>query len=493
MTSTDFNQNLKTLLQEIQDDPSKIEKMSEEQVRRLRKQINPYSHIVGLTGKHVVLTYTNMEREFLNYMMTISMAGFVYKMLAEFEQKQHPQMDDVEMPPGWREYTKRFFDTMFEFNPEDHVRPIKDLNAKDQNIRKKSDIENSKIGREKLKELNIPMPPRDTCHRFKRYYDAHFEQLRDLTSILTGFEPVMEDAIQVLGTFDDEEKATEFRQKHRDDFASPVIDIKEGAWAFTGPWQNNADKQDFYNKNTEFLKAVSDRLEQDQKVGQELMKKRLVNQKKRDIEENGPDPKSLKGYKTAMGNKMDALNAVRPELSNEELARAKEIHAKTKQKKQAMKNTASTSSSSTEPPKKVEKSEFIKDINPDDSDSDDSLPDNAVEVNVISIEDGGKKTTTSKFYTEADKPDEIKRQVEEITEQRPNPFQRNYEPVPAKKVGGQRVAQTRNRGALLKAREKALASMNDDADADVDDKVPSTENSTSYSADSPVKKLGGKK
>lgn len=483
---TDIKQSLRDLVDEIQKDPTKLDKMSEDEVRKLRKQINPYSHIVGLTGRHVVLTYTNMESEFMKYMTTIAMTGFVYKMLAEFDQKDHPQMDKLKMPEGWREYTKAFLDTLFEFNPEDHVRPIKDLNAKDQNIRKKSDIENSKIGREKMKELQIPMPPKDTCHRFKRYTDAHFEQLRDLTAILTGFEPVIEDAIQVLATFDDEEKAKEFRDKHRDDFTSPVIDVKEGAWALTGAWQTNADKQDFYNQHTEFLRAVSDRLEQDQKTGQELMKKRVTKQKKRDIEENGPDPKSLKDYKKSMGNKMDAMNVIQPELTNEELTKAKEIHAQTKTKK---KNTPVVATNSDEKAGKLDTSkntEFNKNINPDDDESDDdSLPDDAVEVNVISIEDGGKKTTTSKFYTESDKPDDIKRQVTEMTEQRPNPFARNYEPVPAKKVGGQRVAQTRKRGDLLKQRDKVLAQMQDDdnpvdPDADVDDKTV-------------VKKLGGKK
>lgn len=492
---SDAKQNLRDLLDKIQKDPTELERMSEDQVRKLRKEINPYSHIVGLTGRQVVLTYTNMESEFLKYMMVISMTGFVYKMLSEFDQKEHPQMDDTEMPAGWREYTKRFFDTMFEFNPEDHVRPIKDLNAKDQNIKKKSDIEQSKIGREKLKNLNIPMPPKDTCHRFMRYRDAHFEQLRDLTALLTGFDPVMEDAIQVLGTFEDEDKSKEFREKHRDDFTTPIIDVKEGAWAFTGPWQENTDKQDFYNQHTEFLRAVTDRLEQDQKTGNELMKKRVTKQKKRDIEENGPDPKSLKDYKTSMGNRMDALNVVKPELTNEELTKAKEIHAQTKKKKQVQ-NNAATNSNMPDPNQKAGKLDtskntpFNKNINLSDSESDsDSLPDDAVEVNVISIEDGGKTTTTSKFYTESDKPEEIRRQVAEVQEQRPNPFARNYEPVPAKKVGGQRVAQTRKRGELLKQRDKALAKLNVDDDDDVDDKIPSVDEPDS----SGVKKLGKKK
>jgi hypothetical protein len=509
---TDIKQNLRELLEEIKKDPSKVEKMSEDQVRKLRKEINPYSHIVGLTGRHVVLTYTNMESEFQKYLMVVAMTGFMYKMLDEFDQKDHPQMDGTEMPAGWREYTKKFLGTMFEFNPEDHVRPIKDLNAKDPNIRKKSDIKNSDIGRAKLKELNIPMPPTDTCHRFQRYLNAHFEQLRDLVAILTGFEPITEDAIQVLGTFDNEDKSKEFREKHRDDFTSPVIDVKEGAWAFTGPWQTNADKQDFYNQNTEFLRAVSDRLEQDSKTGKELMGKRVTKQKKRDIEENGPDPKSLANYKSAMGNKMEALNVVQPELTEDEFTKAKAIHAQTKKKKQNLKDQSKATSS--EDPVKAssaatrldtsKNTEFNKNVNPEsDSESEsDSLPDDAVEVNIISIEDGGKTVGTSKFYTEADKPKEIEKQAKEINELRPYPFV-GYEP--AKKVGGRRVAQTRKRGELLKQREKVLARNNDDDDEDVDDKVPSTSASVEMEAlksagtatydvdDSGVKKLGKKK
>ena len=52
----DFKKNLKQLISEIQSDPSKLDDLTEEEVRKLRKEINPYSHIVGLTGRKVVLT-----------------------------------------------------------------------------------------------------------------------------------------------------------------------------------------------------------------------------------------------------------------------------------------------------------------------------------------------------------------------------------------------------------------------------------------------------
>lgn len=448
--SNKFQKNLKTLMEEIRANPEKINEMDEEQIRELRKAINPYSHIVGLTGKYNVLTFTNMETVFMQYMTLLGMTGFVYKMLDEFDPSEHMKMADMPMPEGWKEYTRNFLNTMFEFNPEDHVRPLKNAN-----IGKRSEL-----SAKKLKEMNIPMPPADTGHRFKRYIENHFDQFRDLTANLTGFEPTIEDAIQCLKTFDDEKSAMEWKDKYQDDFSTQIRVVAEGAWALTGPWADNRDKQEYLNEHTQFLADVMDRLEQDEKLGQDMMKKRVEKKKKQNIKEAGPDPKSLGNYIKSTGKKMESLGAKRVQLSKEEEAAMAEKH-------RAMNGT--------------KESEFVQYVGPDDNNDDDECPDDAVEVGVTEISGGGKVVTQSKFYTESDRPDDIKKQAQEIQKVRPHP---NMPAVAADKVAGRRVAP--RRGALFKAKEKALAQQrgnDDDDDADVDDKLPASATTSSTSTE----------
>jgi len=470
-SSGKFQKKLKVLLEEIRSNPEKINEMDEDQIREIRKAINPYSHIVGLTGKYNALTFTNMETTFMQYMTLLGMTGFVYKMLEEFDPSEHMKMSDMPMPEGWREYTRNFLNTMFEYNPEDHVRPLKNAN-----IGKKSEA-----GAKKLKEMNIPMPPADTGHRFKRYIDNHFDQFRSLTAELTGFEPTIEDAIQCLKTFDDEKSAMEWKDKYQDDFSTQIRIVAEGAWALTGPWADNRDKQEYLNEHTQFLADVMDRLEQDEKLGQDMMKKRVEKKKKQNIKEAGPDPKSLGNYIKSTGKKMESLGAKRVTVSKEEEAAMAEKH-------RAMNGTKESS--------------FVQYVDPNNNaDDDDDCPDDAVEVGVTEISGGGKVVTQSKFYTESDRPEDIQKQAKEIQKVRPHP---NMPAVAADKVGGRRVAP--RRGALFKAKEKALAQRdNDDADADVDDKLPqetyasstSTDDFVPSSAPKPRQKglttLGGKK
>lgn len=453
-----FQKNLKALMEEIRTNPEKINDMDEDQIRELRKAINPYSHIVGLTGRYNALTFTNIETAFMQYMTLLGMTGFVYKMLEEFDPSEHMKMGDMPMPEGWREYTRNFLNTMFEYNPEDHVRPLKNAN-----IGKRSEV-----SAKKLKEMNIPMPPADTGHRFKRYFENHFDQFRSLTADLTGFEPTIEDAIQCLKTFDDEKSAMEWKDKYQDDFNTQIRVVPEGAWALTGPWADNRDKQEYLNEHTQFLADVMDRLEQDEKLGQDMMKKRVEKKKKQNIKEAGPDPKSLGNYIKSTGKKMESLGAKRVPISKEDEAAMAEKH-------RAMNGTKESS--------------FVQFVDPENNDDDDDCPDDAVEVGVTEISAGGKVVTQSKFYTESDRPDEIKKQAQEIQKVRPHP---NMPGVEAEKVGGRRVAP--RRGALFKAKEKALAQQRNDDD-DVDDKVQESEEFVP--ASKPRQKgtttLGGKK
>jgi len=407
---------LKDLLKEIQEDPSKLDSLNEEQVRELRKEILPYNQVTGVVDdKFTVFSLTNLQEEYMKRMTCISFAGFIYKMLEEFDLEEHPQLDDMFKGAdieSFRTLAKGFLGTIFEYNPEDHVRPLKNEQVK----------EKSALSQAKREELKIPMPPADTMIRFTRYMDNHYEQLRDITSIVYGITPDFEDAIQIMGTFDSEEGAKEFREKYQDDFTSQVKVLQHGKWGLTGAWEQNRDRMEYLNEHTQFLKEVMDRLDQDEKLGQDMMKKRIKKLKKRDIQKTGPDPKSLSQYASATGKKLDRLGAERVELSPEEKEAIQKAENKKPLSKLSVAQSAEVESSGTgtgaDAPKVYQHGEIVE----ANFEEDDECPDDAVEVNVTEISKGGKQVQTSKFYTEADKDDAIKKHADEIQKTRASPF-----------------------------------------------------------------------
>lgn len=467
--SVNLKSRLKNIMEDLESNPERINDLSVEEVRQLRKEIHPYSHIIGLSEKHTVLTFTNMEAKFQKHAMGIGMAGFIFKMLEEFDQDDHPQMDGIEQPNMWKEYTAGFLKTMFGYNPEDHVRPLKTAQAG-----KLTDL-----SKNQLKVLNIPAPPADTFHRFERYYVNHFEQIRDLTANLTGFEPTMEDAIQVLETFDTAAEAHKFKDKYQDDFTSQVIIVQNGAWSLTGPWAQNREKMEYLNENTQFLGNVMKRLEADEKLGADMMQKRVAKKKKRNVERQGPDPKSLKSYVKSTGKKMEKLGAERVQLNKSDLddATKKYITSRKGEKMDLNEIRHINDELDTNP----EPSDFVQYQHADDgSDDDDSCPDDAVEVGVINISEGGKKVTMGKMYTEADHPEDIQKQADAIQKERAHPGQ----PMDMERrapTDKKPKAQTR-RGKLLAARNRKLAE---------DEEVTSSSSITAKSRGG--KKLGGKK
>ena len=424
--STRNKKNLKNILEDIEKNPEILDEMTEDEIRELRKEIHPYSNVVGLGDKYTILSFTNIDAEFNKRLITMGVAGFVYKMLEEFNPEDHPQLDelypeeDKDKLPFTVEKIKGFLDTIFNYNPEDHVRPLKRENASSLN----------ELTAQKQKELNIPMPPADTMLRFTRYLDNHFEQLRDITARAWGIDSAIEDAIQVMETFNTEDEAKAFREKYQDDFRCQVRVLQHGVWNLVGPWEKNRDKMEYLNEQTQFLQEVMDRLEEDERLGAEMMRKRVKKKKTRNIEKDGNDPKTLDQYAGLTGKRLDKLGASRVELTEAELAKAQ---AKAARKKARGK----TETVAQDPDPEQEQEQDDKYINM--SEDDGECPDDAVEVNVIEISKGGKQVKKSKFYTEADSQDQVRKQAAEIEKVRPNPQTTD---TPKE----QRKAQTRSRG-----------------------------------------------
>jgi len=167
------------------------------------------------------------------------------------------------------------------------------------------------------------IPPRDTFHRWSYYTQVNYEELRRVTSSLYLDKPDIEFAIGAWTTFEGEEKEvdaefTKYCQMHQSEFVSDIKAIQFGNWTLLGDFKKNREKINFYNKNTEALKRILDRYEDDKKLGMELMKNRIRQKKAKNIAEDGPDAEGLSQYKHISGSSIPGAEKV---ISNEEMLR----------------------------------------------------------------------------------------------------------------------------------------------------------------------------
>lgn len=167
-------------------------------------------------------------------------------------------------------------------------------------------------------------PPADVYHHFTRYVTNHYEQLREAVEALYHEKPDIEYLINYISQHKNEKDAREFRIKHNSNFRADVLTIRNGCITLLGPFKENRERVDFYNKNTEVIKMMAEQIDLDHKLGKDMMDKSISRKKKQNIMESGPDAPGLAAYTKAL-NTIESLGAKKG-LTDEEakqLAEAK--------------------------------------------------------------------------------------------------------------------------------------------------------------------------
>jgi len=168
--------------------------------------------------------------------------------------------------------------------------------------------------------------PVDVFYQWDRYMTNHYEDIREVVSVLYSEKPDVEYAIQYIDNFKSEDEARAHRQRWEGSFISTVTTIENGAWSILGPFKKNRERIEFYNKNTEVLRQMLNQIESDHKMGEEFMKKKVRQGKKENILKHGMDDKGLAEYNAAIGS-IESLGAkkILSESEKRMLVEAKKI------------------------------------------------------------------------------------------------------------------------------------------------------------------------
>lgn len=212
--------------------------------------------------------------------------------------------------------------------------------------------------------------PCDVYYHFNRYITNNYAKLLEITRTLYNNKYDIEYSVILHDIFDNIEDANNFLLKHKQEFRTDVQIIETGGVTLLGPYKENLDRIDVYDKNTEILKRIMDQAESDHKLGKDLMEKRVKTCKTRNIEEEGPDSPEHVKYMNAMQIAKD-LSGVNRVLSPEEKAKLEE----------AIKTA-----------KKI-KEDF-------------EIPENSIQVDMYYPDqsDGDLKLKRTKFYTKEEAP-----------------------------------------------------------------------------------------
>lgn len=204
---------------------------------------------------------------------------------------------------------QRFLDTYFEFNPDLHVQKVMDP----QNDPERKMFSPSMKPIKNMTETELvhtKVPPNDMFCRFKTYYELNYDTLRQATNDIYNVKPDLEYAIHVYDKFDSVEEGNKFIDKYRNQATMEIFNIQTKQWTLLGPFKENRDRIDFYNKNTKIIEGMIEQNESDAKLGSELIKDRVRKKKVKNTKIYGPDNKLFEIYKKSTPSEINSLYGV---------------------------------------------------------------------------------------------------------------------------------------------------------------------------------------
>lgn len=390
-----------------------IDNLPEDKLMEALKSLNPYGVTLPVKSdetESVSLSYTNMRLEFVKRLVATSMIGFVMKMLKEYQcPEEIPAVDPEDYlanpscvdPPThitdattlakFAEYKStmservaiwKFFKHIFDFDPDRHVtsalqtnrsdptRRVSDtpavrraLSSKKNSVRpgvKRADYELSENDLSEKSNLETEaeragftvIPSLDVFAKYDRYLDEHYEEYMQVVQDVYGAKPDIDFCVIVYDKHDNKEAAKQFKEHYMDQVIAPITNIQKNRWVALGPYRENRERVDFFNRHTEVLKEMIDQRERDSHVATDIMKKRIKTKKAQNIAEAGPDDKEFRAY----------LKSNKPEIAK---LGGEHVHQ---------------------------------------DDEDDECPADAVEVNVFTLGEGGRELKVHKIYNPVEAP-----------------------------------------------------------------------------------------
>jgi len=298
MADPELDELIKTCI----NNPEHINSLNDEQVEKVTKRITLYGSLTHTPShEYSCCSITNLRETYIKRLLMVSIVGYIHRALEEY----NGVSDKTDI--------KKFLSSIFEFNPDFHVKKSSE--------KKKHIPEMEAIG-ENVVPVDLSYPeclkniPADTFYRIDKYMDVNYEFMRSIVENVYSEKSDFDYIINIYDTFESQNDANTFVKKYQDQFIHDVHTIKNNNWTFLGPFKNNRDKIDFYNDNTEHLQAILEQVESDQKLGKELMKKRVTNEKRANIRSQG---KHAVDVGEAMGNsETTADNAEANDLSRDD-------------------------------------------------------------------------------------------------------------------------------------------------------------------------------
>lgn len=170
------------------------------------------------------------------------------------------------------------------------------------------------------------IPPNDTHCRFNWYYNINYEKMIEATNNIYCIKPDLDEAVIVYDVVDTKEEVDAFLHKYGAASKVDIISFNLNTWTLIGPFAENRERANYYNKHNEVIKAMLTQQETDAALGEELMKNRVRTTKQKAEKVFGKDSPEFEEYRQMNPSDLESkFNAKISENSEECIRLTKEV------------------------------------------------------------------------------------------------------------------------------------------------------------------------
>ncbi len=162
------------------------------------------------------------------------------------------------------------------------------------------------------------IPSNDTHCRFNSFYDINYEKMREATHNIYNVKPDLEHAMIVYDVANNQKEVDAFIHKYGSTSKYDIVTFPLNRWTLMGPFKENRERVDYYQKNNAIIKSMLEQQEKDAALGEDLMKKRVQSKKAKAEKVFGKDSEGFKEYKKMNPSELEAKYGAKVEEVNEE-------------------------------------------------------------------------------------------------------------------------------------------------------------------------------
>lgn len=171
------------------------------------------------------------------------------------------------------------------------------------------------------------IPANDTHCRFNTYYDLNYEKMREATQNIYNVKPDLEHAMIIYNVVDTQAEVNSFIEKYGATAKYDILSFPLNKWTLMGPFKENRERVDYYNKHNSIIKSMLEQQEKDAALGEELIKKRVKSKKIKSEKVFGKDSESFNEYKKLSPSELEGkYNAKIEEIDDDNVKITREVH-----------------------------------------------------------------------------------------------------------------------------------------------------------------------